>query len=30
MAGDLMARFDLLWVDGIKFKLVFAKQWAPD
>ena len=28
--GDSIARFDLLSVDRIKFKLVLAKQWARD
>ena len=30
MTGGSMARFDLLWVDRIKFKLVLAEQWSHD
>ena len=25
-----MARFDLMWVDRIEFKLVLAEQWSHD
>ena len=30
MAGDSIARFDLLYVDHIKFTLALAGQWARD